>query len=231
MSIERVVLHETIAEDFLAVFLPMVRRLRQGPRLDYTCDLGSLTSAAQLERVSAHVDDAVRRGGRVLTGGRARPELGPFFYAATVLENVPAEALCSREETFGPVVSVIRVGSDDEAVRVINQGDYGLNASVWSRDVRRAIGLARRIRAGTVSVNESYAATWGSHRAEMGGIGASGLGRRHGPEGILRFTEAQTIAVVSRPGLAPVRHLGGERFANLATGAMRTSRKLHLPWP
>jgi succinate-semialdehyde dehydrogenase/glutarate-semialdehyde dehydrogenase len=231
MSIERLVLHEAIAEDFLAHFLPMVRRMRQGARLDYTCDLGSLTTAAQLRRVSEHVDDAVRRGARVLTGGRARPDLGPWFYAATVLEDVPPEALCAGEETFGPVVSVLRVGSDDEAVRAINEGEYGLNAGVWSRDVRRAVRIARRIRAGTVSVNEAHTATWGSHRAEMGGIGASGLGRRHGPEGILRFTETQTIAVVGRPGLAPVRHLGGEGFAKLATGALRTTRKLHLPWP
>jgi succinate-semialdehyde dehydrogenase/glutarate-semialdehyde dehydrogenase len=231
VSIERLVLHEAIAEEFLALFLPMVRRLRQGARLDYTCDLGSLTTAAQFRQVANHVDDAVARGARVLSGGRARPELGPWFYAATVLENVPDEALCAQEETFGPVVSVVRVGSDDEAVRVVNQGDYGLNASVWSRDLRRAVGIARRIRAGTVSVNEAYTATWGSHRAEMGGIGASGLGRRHGPEGILRFTETQTIAVVHRPGLAPVRHLGGEGFARLSTGALRATRKLRVPWP
>jgi succinate-semialdehyde dehydrogenase/glutarate-semialdehyde dehydrogenase len=231
VSIERLVLHEAMADDFLGLFLPMVRRLRQGARLDYTCDLGSLTSAAQLARVTEHVDDAVRHGARVLTGGRALPELGPFFYAATVLENVPPQALCAREETFGPVVSVVRVGSDDEAVRAINEGEYGLNSAVWSRDRRRAVRIARRIRAGTVSVNEAYQASWGSHRAEMGGMGASGLGRRHGPEGILRFTETQTVVVAARPGLAPVRWLGGERFARIATRALRTTRRLRLPWP
>lgn len=231
VSVERLVLHESIAEDFLAEFLPRVAALRQGGTLDYTCDLGSLTSAAQLARVRGHVDDAVRLGARVLTGGRHRPELGPYFYAPTVLDGVPAEAACAREETFGPVVSVTRVGSDDEAVRVMNDNEFGLNAAVWSRDVPRAVRIARRVRAGTVSVNEAYIASWGSHRAEMGGMGASGLGRRHGPEGVLRFTETQSIAVVSRPGLAPVRHLGGERYARIVTGALRATRRLRLPWP
>ena len=111
-----------------------------------------------------------------------------------MLDRVPVTAACYAEETFGPVVSVYRVGSDGEAVARAKDTEYGLNASIWTRDVRRGIRLARQVQAGTVNVNESYSASWGSIDAPMGGWKSSGLGRRHGAEGLLRYTETQTIA-------------------------------------
>jgi succinate-semialdehyde dehydrogenase/glutarate-semialdehyde dehydrogenase len=231
ISMERLVLHERIADAFLERFLDRVRRLRLGTALDFSADMGSLVSAEQLERVRAHVDDAVAKGARVLAGGRARPDIGPLFFEPTVLEGVPSTAVCARTETFGPVVAVSRVGSDAEAVAFANDSEYGLNAAVWTRDLARGQLVARRLRTGTVSVNESYAVTWGSVAAPMGGRKASGLGRRHGREGILRYTESQTVAVQRGPGLGILYAQGGERVARLFTAAFQAARATRLPWP
>jgi succinate-semialdehyde dehydrogenase/glutarate-semialdehyde dehydrogenase len=231
ISIERLVLHEQIADAFLDQFLGRVRRMRLGAGLDFGADVGSLVSAEQLARVRAHVEDAVARGATVLAGGRPRPDVGPFFYEPTVLDDVPADAACSRDETFGPVVSVRRASSDAEAISIMNETDYGLNASVWTRDARRGAVLARHVVAGTVSVNESFVASWASVASPMGGRRSSGLGRRHGREGILRFTEPQTVAVQRGPGFGPLHALGQERFTALFTGMLTAARAAHLPWP
>jgi succinate-semialdehyde dehydrogenase/glutarate-semialdehyde dehydrogenase len=230
LSMERLLLHERIADPFLDRFVDRVRRLRMGPALDYSSDLGCLASAAQLQRVTSHVEDAVAHGARVLVGGRARPDLGPLFYEPTVLDRVPVTAACYAEETFGPVVSVYRVSSDGEAVARANDTEFGLNASIWTRDVRRGIRLARQVQAGTVNVNESYSATWGSVDAPMGGWKSSGLGRRHGSAGLLRYTESQTIAV-QRVGLGLLYAQGGQRFAAMFNGLLRAARRTHAPWP
>ena len=195
MSIERLVLHEAVADEFLEAFLARVRTLRLSAAMDYTADVGCLTTPAQLERVQSHVDDAIARGAHILAGGVHRADIGPLFYAPTVLDRVPPHALCAQEETFGPVVSVLRVADDAEAVAVMNETDFGLNASVWTRDLTRGRRIAGAVRAGTVNVNDGYAAAWGSVEAPMGGVKASGLGRRHGKDGILAFTEAQTVSV------------------------------------
>lgn len=231
IGIERLVLHETIAETFLDRFLDRVCRMRLSAGLDFGGDIGSLTSAAQLAKVSGHVDDAVRAGARVLAGGTARPDIGPYFYPPTVLDGVPVTATCYAEETFGPVVAVYRVATDAAAVALMNDGELGLNAAVWTRDVRRGRRIARQVVAGTVSINEAYIATWGSAAAPMGGRRSSGVGRRHGREGLLRFTEPQTIAVQRVVGLGVLYSQGPQRFAGLFTGLLRAARRTHLPWP
>ena len=116
------------------------------------------------------------------------------------------------EETFGPVVSLYRFASEDEAIERANQTSYGLNASVWSRNTRHGIDLARRVRAGSVNVNEAYIAAWGSVDSPIGGMKESGIGRRHGAEGILKFTEPQTVAVQRVP-VAPPRGMTWNTFA------------------
>ena len=233
VSIERVLVHDAVADAFLAAFLRRVRALRLGPGLHYGNDVGSLTNAAQLARVRAHVDDAVARGARVLAGGRPRPDLGPLFHEATVLGDVPADAVVCQEETFGPVVAVQRVRDDDHAVALANDSPFGLNASVWTRDVARGRRVAARIEAGTVNVNEGYALAWGSTAAPMGGVKASGLGRRHGAEGLWATTWTQTVAVQRGAhhglGLARLYGLPAERWTAVFTGALRAMKAARLP--
>ena len=195
LSVERLYVHEAVADEFVEAFVRRTRALRLGTDLDYRTDVGSLTSAAQLAAVTDHVLDALAHGARVLTGGVRRPDLGPLFYEPTVLTDVSREARLYSDETFGPVVSVYRVASDDEAVAAMNEGDLGLNASIWTRDVARGRLLAARVVAGTVNVNEGYAAAWASVAAPQGGARSSGLGHRHGAEGIWATTRVQTVAV------------------------------------
>jgi succinate-semialdehyde dehydrogenase/glutarate-semialdehyde dehydrogenase len=197
-----------------------------GPAFDFSTQMGTLTSTEQLEVVQRHVDDAVSKGATLLAGGRARPDLGPYFFEPTVLTDVDESMECFAEETFGPLVSIYRVGSDDEAVERANATRYGLNASVWSRSARRGRDVAARLRAGTVNVNEAYAAAWGSIDAPMGGMGDSGLGRRHGAGGLLKYTESQTIARQRLFNLAPpIARLGDDGFAAVMTTALRLMKR------
>ncbi len=154
-----------------------------GTALEYGYDMGSLVNQAQLDTVTAHLEDAVAKGARILTGGRHRPEIGPFVFEPTVLEGVTSAMTCRDEETFGPLVSIYRVADDAAAIALVNDTEYGLNSSVWTRDVRRGREIAARIRTGTVNINECYAAAWASMGAPMGGMKDSGMGRRHGARG------------------------------------------------
>ncbi|MBK7721293.1 MAG: succinate-semialdehyde dehydrogenase (NADP(+)) [Austwickia sp.] len=226
VAIERLILHRDIAQAFLARFIPAVQALRLGPNLTYDADLGSLVSGDQLSIVSRHVQDARARGAQVLTGGRHRPDLGPYFYEPTVLDGVTADMEVYRTETFGPVVSAYRVGGDAEAIRMANDSEYGLNASVWTADLTRGRRIAGLIQAGTVNVNEGYAAAYGSSAAPMGGYKASGVGRRHGDDGILKYTQAQTVAVQRGMGLGVPPGLPPQRYAALVSGGLKVMRAM-----
>lgn len=225
IGVERLYVAANRYDAFLDRFLARVRAMRVGAAFDFSMDMGSLTSADQLETVTRHVNDAREKGAAVLTGGRPRPDLGPYFYEPTVLGNVSENALCYSEETFGPVVSVFPVDSEDEAVRRANEGSYGLNASVWTTDIARGRQLAARIRAGSVNVNEGYAAAWGSMDTPMGGMRDSGLGRRHGAEGMLKYTETQSIVAQRVLGLGAPPTLSSAQWADLLTTALRLLRK------
>lgn len=225
ISIERLILHEAIAEEFLASFIPAVQAQRMGPDLTYGPDLGSLISAQQLERVCAHVDDARSKGARVLTGGRARPDIGPYFYEPTVLADVTEAMDCRRSETFGPVVAVSRARSDEEAIALANDSEFGLSAAVWTRDIRGGRRIASALQVGTVNVNEGYASAWASVGAPMGGVKSSGLGRRHGAEGILKYTESQNVTVQHVFGFGPILGLSDERWAQTLTVALQAMKR------
>jgi len=194
ISMERIYVHERVYEDFSAAFVRRIEAMTMKSGVGWGADMGSLISAAQVERVLGHLADATTRGARVLAGGRHRPDIGPYYVEPTILENVTTDMSLCDEETFGPVVALYKVASDAEAIEAANASSYGLNAAVVTRDHRQGRRIAAQLRAGTVNVNEGYAAAWGSTRAPMGGMGDSGMGRRHGAEGLLKYTESQTIA-------------------------------------
>jgi succinate-semialdehyde dehydrogenase/glutarate-semialdehyde dehydrogenase len=194
ISIERIYVEKDIADEFTQKFGEEARKMKLGTAYNFSVDMGSLISEGQLKSVSAHVDDATAKGAKVIAGGRARPDIGPLFYEPTVLTDVTSEMECADSETFGPVVSIYPVCDVEEAIEKANDSEYGLNASVWASSTAVGEKIAARLRSGTVNVDEGYAFAWGSLSAPMGGMGISGVGRRHGPEGILKYTESQTIA-------------------------------------
>ncbi|GAA8852383.1 succinic semialdehyde dehydrogenase [Helicobacter pylori] len=221
ISTERVLLHEAIADEFVPRFVAAVDAMTIGTGLEFGYDMGSLVSQSQLDTVTRHVEDAVAKGATVLAGGRHRPDIGPYVYEPTVLEGVTAAMECRDDETFGPLVAVYRVADDDEAVRLANDTSYGLNSSVWTKDVARGRRIAQRIKTGTVNINECYAAAWGSMGAPMGGMKDSGMGRRHGAEGILKYTEAQTVAAQYLLPIAPALGMSDTTYSKALTAGLK----------
>jgi succinate-semialdehyde dehydrogenase/glutarate-semialdehyde dehydrogenase len=226
ISIERLYVDEEIYDRFAERFVHRVKNMRLGSGFD--ADMGSLTSQRQLDAVTRHVQDAVAKGATILAGGRPRPGVGPYFFEPTVLEGVTEEMELCAGETFGPVVALYPFSSDDEAVRLANGTPYGLNASVWTGDVARGRRLAARIKAGTVNINEGYASAYGSYDAPMGGMKDSGVGRRHGAEGLLRYTEAQTVASQHGFGFEPVLGMSYETYAALVSSGQKLLKRLRL---
>ena len=216
VSIERVYVHRKVADAFTREFVARTEALVQGGAFDYSTDIGSLTLPSQLVNVTRQVEDAVAKGAVVLTGGRLRPDLGPLFFEPTVLSGVTDDMECARNETFGPLIAISVIDSEEEALLVANDSGYGLNASVFSGSRRRARRVAASIEAGSVNINEGYRATFSSIDAPMGGMKQSGLGRRNGPEGLLRFVDSRTVSEAT--GLVPLPRVGRE-FATL-TGVM-----------
>jgi acyl-CoA reductase-like NAD-dependent aldehyde dehydrogenase len=226
VSMERMFVADQVYDRFVDRFVARTQAMTLGATLDWDNDMGSLISQDQLDTVEAHVDDAVAKGARVLTGGRARPDLGPYYYEPTILEGVTPDMTCFGQETFGPVVALYRFHDEADAVARANDGRYGLNASIWTRDGARGRALARRIRCGTVNVNEAYGATFGSLGAPMGGMRESGVGRRQGAEGIHRYTEAQSVATQRLVPIAPMLGMSEETNAKVLTASLRLLNKL-----
>src|SRR4051794_16853579 len=226
VSMERLFVADQVYDRFTQKFVQRTKAMALQPGIEWGSDMGSLISQDQLDTVVAHVEDAVAKGAKVLAGGKARPDLGPYFYEPTILEGVTPDMTCFGNETFGPVVSHYRFHDEADAVSRANAGDYGLNASIYSKDTARARALARHIKCGTVNINEAFAATFGSLDSPMGGMRESGTGRRQGPEGILRYTEAQTVAVQKLIRFGPMFGMKDETFAKVMTAQARLMKKL-----
>ncbi|HMI89321.1 MAG TPA: aldehyde dehydrogenase family protein [Polyangiaceae bacterium] len=196
-STERVYVMESIADEFIRRVVEKVKTLKLGTSGDF--DLGPVIWPNQLEIIERHVQDAIAKGAKLLTGGKRALEFGKLFYEPTVLVDVTHDMAVMREETFGPILPIIRVRDENEALRLANDCVYGLAANVWTKDKDKALRLAKRIEAGSVCVNDS-AITYGVTEAPFGGRKASGVGQVNGDAGLKSYCFAQPI-VLDRFGL------------------------------
>src|SRR4030095_3785566 len=172
VSTERVYVVDEVADEFTRKVLEKTAELRQGP--DGESDVGAIIDAGQLDVIEEHVADAKQRGAKVLTGGRRNPAWPGLYFEPTVLIEVDHGMQIMREETFGPVLPIMRVRDDDEALRLANDTRFGLNASVWTRDKRRGTELAKSLHAGSAVVNDCLV-TYAIHEQPFGGRGGSGI--------------------------------------------------------
>ncbi|RZE76582.1 succinic semialdehyde dehydrogenase [Streptomyces albidoflavus] len=228
ISIERLLVHESVADAFLEWFTALTKAMRLGNSLAYGADMGSLAGERQFEAVRGHVEEAVAKGAKVLAGGQPRPDIGPYFFEPTILDGVEEAMAVCNDETFGPVVSVYRFRDEEEAITRANATSFGLNSSVWTKDGRRGRAIAARLRTGTVNVNEAYASAYGSVQAPMGGMKESGIGRRHGSEGILKYTEPQTVAHQRLLPMAPSFGMDDAKYAEFMTRSLRAMKVFRL---
>jgi acyl-CoA reductase-like NAD-dependent aldehyde dehydrogenase len=192
ISIERVYVEEPIHDEFVSRVAEKARELRQGVPAGFgSVDIGSFINPPQIDIVQAHVQDAVKKGARVLAGGNRGSGQGTFF-EPTVLADVDHTMECMREETFGPTLPIMKVADAEQAIQLANDTPYGLAASVYTKDIAKGEQIARRIQAGAVVVNDTCA-NYLALEAPMGGWKTSGVGVRHGSEGIRKYTKRQTI--------------------------------------
>jgi acyl-CoA reductase-like NAD-dependent aldehyde dehydrogenase len=197
-SIERVYVEAPVYQKFVENVGSKVRAIRQGPSGEEV-DVGSMTSEAQLNKIESQVAEAVAHGAKVLTGGRRNPNFPGLYYEPTVLIDVDQTMSVMNQETFGPIIPIMKVQNAEEAVKLANNSRYGLGGSIFSRDKATAWELAERLQSGSVCINDSLV-NFIIPEAPMGGIKESGFGHRHGPEGVRKFCRQKTI-VIDRFGL------------------------------
>ena len=198
LSVERVYVDEKIHDDFVARVVKGVGKIRQGAPED-DGDIGCMTTESQLKIVEEQVSDAERKGARVLAGGKRIAGRSGFWFEPTVLVDVDDSMEIMTEETFGPVIAIQKVADETEAIERANDSVFGLSASVWSKDKYGAMNIARRIETGAVCINDHMIHMM-IPEVSMGGTKESGIGKRHGADGIRKYSNEQTI-VVDRFGL------------------------------
>ena len=220
LSVERCYVHRSLYEQFVEACVRKAKQLRVGNGLDLQTDVGPMIHERQLRIVESQVEDAVASGARVLVGGSRLTALGPNFYAPTVLVDLTHDMKIIREETFGPVLPIMAFHDDDEAVRLANDSDYGLGASVWTRNRARGEAVARRVQAGTVMVNDCVSC-FGISEALHGGVKASGLGRTHGHFGLEEMVRVKYVDIDLLGGMKKSWWYGyGEKFTRQMEGVI-----------
>jgi acyl-CoA reductase-like NAD-dependent aldehyde dehydrogenase len=200
ISVERVYVEGSAYEPFVAKVVEKVRALRQGaPAGPGQVDIGAMTSPEQIEILTEHVEDAVAKGAKLEVGGHAREGGAGTFFEPTVLTGVDHTMRIMQEETFGPTLPIMRVGSEDEAVRLANDSQFGLDSSVFAGDPKRAEAVARRLESGASVINDTLV-NYFAMEIPIGGVKDSGVGARHGRTGIQKYCQRQNL-VVTRFGL------------------------------
>jgi succinate-semialdehyde dehydrogenase/glutarate-semialdehyde dehydrogenase len=228
MHIERIYLPDARYDELKDAFVKAAEGLSIGASYDFGPELGSLVSVDHKDRVASHVADAVAKGATVLTGGRERPDIGPAFFEPTVLEGVTKDMLAGSTETFGPVVALHRYRTVDEAVALANDTDYGLNASVWSSDIERAEQVAARIESGNVNINDGLATAYASKGTPSGGVKNSGVGARHGDQGLLKYTDVKNVAVLKKQVMGPRPGQDYDAYVKQMLGSLKLMKRLRV---
>ncbi|XWX03253.1 succinic semialdehyde dehydrogenase [Aggregatilineales bacterium SYSU G02658] len=200
LSIERVYVEAPIYDAFLQKVLDYAKQFKfDASKHAY---MGTMINQRELERSKQHLEDAVAKGAKVLWGGQPRPDLGPQFFEPTVLVDVDHSMTIMREETFGPMLPIMKVNSVEEAIRLANDTDYGLGATVYSKDFAKAREVCLRLNAGETNVNR-FVMGIGTPDVPSGGMKQSGIGRRNGPEGLLKYTQMQAVMIDTMRGQRP----------------------------
>ncbi len=227
VSTERLYVVDAVYEPFLAKLQEWAQKLTVSAETGYHVHMGSLTNTRELVRAEAHIADAVQRGAKVIIGGKRRPDLGPLFFEPTVLVDVTPDMAIMQEETFGPLLPILRAKDADEAVRLANDSPYGLSACIFTKNIRRGEKLAESIESGDVTINHPMF-VFGTPDLPMGGWKDSGIGRRNGPEGLLRFVKPHAILSDSMLLTGPSLTQTDEKTRGFYT-LERRLRKV-LPW-
>lgn len=199
VSTERIYVEAPIYDHFVERVKHYARQVAVGSGDGTHIHMGSLTNERELLRVEEHIRDAVEKGAEVVFGGQRRPDLGPLFFEPTVLIQVDHSMKVMREETFGPLIPIMRVSNEEEAIQLANDSEYGLSALIFTTDLDHGERLAARLRTGDVSVNRAYL-VMSSIRMPWGGRKHSGSGQRGGPEGLMRYVTTQAVAVDTQIG-------------------------------
>jgi acyl-CoA reductase-like NAD-dependent aldehyde dehydrogenase len=191
-SVERILVEEAVHDRFVALLQEEIAKVKVGGPDEHP-DMGPMTFKKQIDTVEHHVEDALSKGARLLFGGKRIARPGQFFMPTLVTDVRPDMAIY-KEETFGPVLPVVRVRDVDEAVRLANEHEYGLLGSVWTKDTKKGLAIASRMECGQVLVNDVVVSV-GNPALPFGGVKSSGFGRYHGPEGLLAFSHQRAIMV------------------------------------
>jgi succinate-semialdehyde dehydrogenase/glutarate-semialdehyde dehydrogenase len=234
---ERVYVVDSVADEFIDKVVGRASKLRQGSEGEF--DVGAIFWPQQLEIIEEHVADAVAKGAKVLAGGRRNPDLKGLYFEPTVLTDITDDMRVLREETFGPVMSIVRVRDEEEAIHRANDSNYGLTASIWTRDKRKGFEIAKRIDTGNVDIND-FPQTYGSAEAPFGGRKASGVGQVNGAAGLRGYCHAQPIQTdrfggrqtAGRYPLSLKQDAGFQKFMRFlwGTGLGRKLSMMRLPW-
>jgi succinate-semialdehyde dehydrogenase/glutarate-semialdehyde dehydrogenase len=230
ISVERAYVQEQVYEEFMRRLVEKTRMLKLGWSRSWDVDMGSLINADHAGKVVSRIERAVNEGARIATGGKLRPDLGPAFLEPTILTNVTDEMPISKEETFGPVVTVYPVRSAEEAIMRANDSTFGLNASVWAGNQAKARTVAHQLETGSAVINSTLL-IYNSFDVPMGGVKWSGIGRRHGEQGILRYTQAQSVVSSFGTGGgydAILSYMKNDRMAKYMVAALKLMRRFGM---
>lgn len=222
---ERIIVHADVYSAFMPLFIDAVSKMKLGSEIGWGFDMGTLINERQIQTAETQIADAVSKGAKVEVGGKRRSDLGPFVFEPTVLTNVNPSATICGTETFGPVCSVYLWSTEAELVSFVNNTDYGLSAGIVSKNISWANKIALQLKVGAVNINEAFASAYVSIDAPMGGMKQSGVGRRHGAGGILKYTETQTVARQRWMKLGPQWKMNDEGWAKFAKVAVKLLNK------